>query len=252
MRILLALLLALASGDALAQSRIKDIATVSGVRENVLIGQGVVAGLSGTGDSPAFPATGQSLRSMLNRQGIAGPDQVIRTRGAALVTVSASLPAFAQPGTRIDVALGVLGDAVSLRGGILQPTPLQGPDGQVYAVAQGPVSIGGFSAGGAGQSVVRGMVTTAHITNGATIERAPAFDLSAQNTVTLSLRNPDFSLARQVARAVNAGLGSDVARMKDNTNIEVKVPPSYAGRAAELVADHCLVGWDTGGEGWEP
>src|SRR5581483_4630514 len=134
-----------------------------------------------TGDSPAFPATGTTLRSMLNRQGVGGPDQVIRSRGAAMVTVSAVLPPFAQPGTRIDVSLGVLGDAVSLQGGILQPTPLEGPDGQVYAVAQGPVSIGGFSASGGAQSVTRGVVSTAHITNGATVERMPAFDFGAQS-----------------------------------------------------------------------
>ncbi|MBV8537048.1 MAG: flagellar basal body P-ring protein FlgI, partial [Alphaproteobacteria bacterium] len=188
-------------------------------------------------DSPGFPGTGQSLRGMLQRQGVASPDQTIRSRGAAMVTVSAALPAFAQPGTRIDVAIGVLGDATSLQGGVLQPTPLVGPDGEVYAVAQGPVSIGGFSAAGSAASVTQGVVATAHITGGAVVERAPKFDLNRQATVTVSLLNPDFSLARQVARAINAGLNADVARMQDNTNIDVTVPPSYSGRAAELVAD---------------
>jgi flagellar P-ring protein FlgI len=232
-----ALVLALVSAPVCAQTRIKDIATIEGVRENGLVGYGVVAGLAGTGDSPAFPATGQSLRAMLSRQGVASPDQVIRSRSAAAVTVSAALPAFARPGTRIDVAIGVLGDANSLQGGILQPTPLMGPDGEVYAVAQGPVSISGFSAGGAAQSVTRGVVSTAHISGGAIVERASTFDLSAQASITVSLRNPDFSLARQVARAINAALGADVARMKDNTNVEVSVPESYRGRAAELIAD---------------
>src|SRR5262249_18391262 len=153
------------------------------------------------------------------RQGVGGPDQVIRSRGAALVAVSAALPAFARPGTRVDVAIGVLGDAVSLQGGILQPTPLQGPDGEVYAVAQGPVSLGGFSAGGSAQAVTRGVVSTARIPGGATVERAPRSELGTQGTVSVSLLNPDFSLARQVARAINAGLNADVARMKDNTNI---------------------------------
>jgi len=224
-------------GAAHAQSRIKDIASIEGVRENGLIGYGLVVGLAGTGDSQAFPSTGQSLRAMLDRQGVASPEQVIRSRGAAAVTVSAALPAFARPGTKIDVAIGVLGDAVSLQAGILQPTPLQGPDGEVYAVAQGPVSIGGFSAQGGGQSITRGVVTTARIPGGAVVERAPAFDINAQSTVTVSLRNPDFSMARQVARAINAGLKADVARMKDNTNVEVAVPASYSGRAAELIAD---------------
>lgn len=237
-RWIVAVLAVLVTGTpAFGQSRIKDIAAIGGVRENGLAGTGLVAGLAGTGDSPAFPSTGQSLRGLLQRQGVAGPDQVIRSRGAALVAVSAALPAAARPGTRIDVAIGVLGDAVSLQGGLLQPTPLLGPDGQVYAVAQGPVSIGGFAASGGAQSVMRGVVATAHITGGAVVERAAGFDLNRQATITVSLLNPDFSLARQVARAIDAGLKADVARMQDNTNIEVTVPPSYNGRAAELVAD---------------
>jgi flagellar P-ring protein precursor FlgI len=236
-RLALALLAALAAIPPAFGQRIKDIATIGGVRESGLVGTGIVAGLAGTGDSPAFPATGQSLRGMLQRQGVASPDQTIRSRAAALVSVGAALPAFAQPGTRIDVTVGVLGDAMSLQGGILQPTPLVGPDGEVYAMAQGPVSTGGFSAGGGAQSVTQGVVATAHIAGGAVVERAPKSDLNRQPTVTVSLLNPDFSLARQVARAINAGLGVDVARMQDNTNIEVTVPPSYGGRAAEMVAD---------------
>jgi flagellar P-ring protein FlgI len=227
----------LMAAPALAQSRIKDVAMIEGVRENALVGYGLVVGLGGTGDSPGFPATAQTLRDMLNRQGVAA-DPVIRSRGAAAVSVSAALPPFARPGTTIDVSVAVMGDAGSLQGGILQPTPLAGPDGQVYAVAQGPVSLGGgFVAGGQGQSVQRGVVSTARIPGGATIERMPAFDFSKQATITVSLRNPDFSFARQIARAINTGLGQDVARMLDNTNIEVIVPPSHAGRAAELIAD---------------
>lgn len=238
MRIALSLVAALViAGPALAQSRIKDVATIEGVRDNGLVGYGVVVGLGGTGDSGAFPQTGRTLRDMLNRQGVGGSDQEILSRGAAAVSVSAVLPPFARPGTRIDVSVAVVGDATSLNGGILQPTALQGPDGQVYAVAQGPVSTGGFSVGGAGQSVSRGVVSSGRITGGAIVERVPAFDLGQRSAITVSLRNPDFSFARQVARAINAGLGADVARMKDNTNIEVAVPASYTGRAAELIAD---------------
>jgi flagellar P-ring protein FlgI len=212
MRLALALVMLLAAvSSTLAQSRIKDIATVEGVRDNALTGNGVVVGLAGTGDSAS--------------------------RGMATVAVSAVLPPFARPGTRIDVSVAVMGNAASLQGGMLQPTALLGPDGLVYAVAQGPVSIGGFSAGGSAQSVTRGVASTARITGGAIVERIPAFDFGAQSSVTLSLRNPDFSLARQVARAINAGLGVEAARMKDNANIEVTVPQTYAGRAAELVAD---------------
>lgn len=225
--------------QAIAQeTRLKDIARVEGVRDNALIGYGVIVGLQGTGDSPAFPTTNATLRNMLNRLGVAGPDQVIRSRNAAAVTVTAALPPFARPGTRVDISIALMGDAVSLQGGVLQPTALAGPDGQVYATAEGPVSLGGgFAAGGAGQSVARGVVSTARISGGAIVERAPAFDLSAQQVLTLSLLNPDFSLARNVAQIVNARLGQNVARMKDNANIEIAVPQSYAGRAAELVAD---------------
>jgi flagellar P-ring protein precursor FlgI len=238
MKYLLPVLAALlASHAALAQSRIKDIASIGGVRENALVGEGIVTGLAGTGDGPGFPTTAQVLRSTLNQRGVGGPDQVIRSRGAALVTISAALPPFARPGTKIDVSIGVLGDATSLQGGILQPAELVGPDGQVYAVAAGPISLGGFSASGSAQSVSRGVVSTGRIPNGATVERAPQFDLSAQSTVSVSLLNPDFSLARQVARAINAGLNADVAKMKDNANIDITIPPSYAGRAAELIAD---------------
>lgn len=236
--LVVAVIALLAAAPAWGQSRIKDIAAVEGVRENALVGNGVVLGLQGTGDSSAFPVTGQVLRDTLNAQGIGGPDAVIRSRSAALVSVTAALPPFARPGTKIDVSVAVMGDAGSLRGGILQPTALVGPDGQVYAVASGPVSLGGgFSAGGAAQSVQRGVVSTARIPGGATVERVPAFDLGRQSTITVSLRNPDFSLARQVAQAINAGTGSNIARMLDNTNIEVAVPASYSGRAAELVAD---------------
>lgn len=233
-----AALMALVAGSpAFGQSRLKDIARIGGVRDNGLVGTGVVAGLAGTGDSPAFPTTGQTLRGLLQRQGMASPDRAIRSRAVAVVTVSASLPAFARPGTRIDVALGVLGDATSLQGGILQPTPLSGPDGQVYAVAQGPVSIGGFSAAGAAQSVTNGVVATAHIAGGAVVERASGVDLNRQATVTVSLLNPDFSLARQVASAINARMKADIAHMQDNTNIDVTVPSAYRGRTAEFVAD---------------
>ncbi|MBM3539419.1 MAG: flagellar basal body P-ring protein FlgI [Alphaproteobacteria bacterium] len=235
--VLLAALGFLIAGPVSAQSRIKDVATVEGVRENALTGYGLVVGLSGTGDSPAFPATAQTLRDMLNRQGVVA-DPVIRSRGAAAVSVSAALPPFARPGTTIDVSVAVLGDAGSLQGGILQLTALVGPDGQVYAVAQGPVSIaGGFSAGGSAQSVQRGVVSTARIPGGAIVERVPAFDLGRQATLTVVLRNPDFSLARQVAQAINTAMRANIARMLDNTGIEVTVPASYAGRAAELVAD---------------
>jgi flagellar P-ring protein precursor FlgI len=239
MRHALALLLAAAlATPAAAQSRIKDVARVEGVRDNALVGYGVVVGLAGTGDSGSFPAAGRSLRDMLNRMGAAAADQTIQSRAAAAVMVSATLPPFARPGARIDVAVAVMGDSGSLRGGVLQPTALAGPDGQVYAVAQGPVSLGGgFSAGGASQSVVRGVASTASIPGGAVVERAAAFDFSRQASLTISLLNPDFSLARQVAQAINGELGADVAHAKDNANIEVTVPASYTGRTADLMAD---------------
>ncbi len=198
--------LAGASGPATAQSRIKDIASVEGVRTNQLVGYGLVVGLAGTGDSLRnSPFTRQSLEGMMERLGVNIRDANANTKNIAAVMVTAELPAFATPGSRIDVSVSTMGDAKSLLGGTLLVTSLQGADGQVYAVAQGSVQTGSVSAGGAsGSSVTRGVPTAGRIASGATVELETGFDLGQMNEVRLTLRNPDFTTAQRMAQAINA------------------------------------------------
>lgn len=223
MRWCLALILGLATSliagfGASAQVRIKDIADVEGIRENQLVGYGLVVGLNGTGDkldSAVF--TRQSLIGMLERLGVNTRDQEskLKTKNVAAVMVTAELPAFARTGSRIDVAIAALGDATNLTGGILLVTPLLAADGEVYAVAQGAMATGAIAARGAAASVTRGVPTAGRIANGATVEREVAFQLSSRNAVRLGLRNPDLITARRMADAVNRSFGSSVAKALD-------------------------------------
>ncbi len=195
---------------AVAQVRIKDIADVEGVRENQLIGYGLVVGLNGTGDklnNNVF--TRESLIGMLERLGVNTRDQVasLSTKNVAAVMVTAELPAFARSGSRIDIAVSALGDATNLTGGILLVTPLLAADGEVYAVGQGALSTGAVAARGAASSVTRGVPTSARIANGATVEREVAFQLDKSGTMRLGLRNPDLTTARRIATAINATVG---------------------------------------------
>jgi flagellar P-ring protein precursor FlgI len=202
--------------DGLAASRIKDIADVEGVRDNVLIGYGLVVGLNGTGDSvDDMTFTKESLIAMLERLGINTRDGKVDADNIAAVMVTGTLPPFGRQGSRVDVTVSAMGDAKSLQGGTLLVTPLIGADGEVYAVAQGNVAIGGFSASGQGQSVVKGVPTSGRIANGAIIEREIPFSLNAMRDVKLALRNPDFTTARRIAQAVNAFLGTRSARAID-------------------------------------
>ena len=198
------------AGGASAQVRIKDIADVEGVRDNQLVGYGLVVGLPGTGDrlrSAVF--TRQSLVGMLERLGVNTRDQESRldTRNVAAVMVTANLPSFARPGSRIDVAVNSLGDAGNLTGGTLLVTPLLGADGEVYAVAQGALATGAIAARGQAASVQRGVPTAARIANGATVEREVPYELAGRDRVRLSLRNPDLTTARRVAAAINRAVG---------------------------------------------
>jgi flagellar P-ring protein precursor FlgI len=208
---LLALLLSLfATLPATAQIRIKDIADVEGVRENQLIGYGLVVGLNNTGDkldNAVF--TRESLIGMLERLGVNTRDQVAKlsTKNIAAVMVTAELPAFARSGSRIDVAVSALGDATNLTGGTLLVTPLLAADGEVYAVAQGALATGAIAARGAATSVTRGVPTAARIANGATVEREIAYRLDKSNALRLGLRNPDLTTARRIALAINKALG---------------------------------------------
>ncbi len=221
-----------------ASSRIKDIATFEGVRENMLVGYGLVVGLNGTGDSLGEGHfTKQSLMAMLERLGVKPTQNGLDSKNVAAVMVTATLQAFARQGSKIDVTVSALGDSKSLLGGTLLVTPLLGADGEVYAVSQGQVAVGGFTAGGQGETVTKGVPTSARIANGAIVEREIKFDLSSLKKVHISLRNPDFTTARRMAQAVNAFLGTNVARPKDPGTLVVEIPNDYEGNVVGLITD---------------
>ncbi|WP_309090303.1 flagellar basal body P-ring protein FlgI [Phenylobacterium sp.] len=205
---------ALAATPAAAKSRIKDIVEFEGVRENMLVGYGIVVGLNGTGDALRnAPFTKQSLEAMLERLGVNTRDAQLNTKNVAAVMVTAKLPPFAAPGSQIDVSVSALGDAKSLQGGSLLVTPLLGADGKAYAVAQGTVQTGSISASGAsGSSVSKGVPTAGRIAGGASVELETGFQLASMGQMRLTLRNPDFTTARRIADAVNARFpGSAIA-----------------------------------------
>src|SRR5262245_60731129 len=194
---LVAACLLAAAAPAGATSRIKDLANIEGVRQNQLIGYGLVVGLNGTGDTlNNIPFTKQSLQAMLERLGVNVRGAVMRTGNVAAVMVTANLPPFGTQGTRIDVTVSALGDAKTLQGGTLLVTPLLGADGNVYAVAQGSLAVAGFQAQGEAAKVTRGVPTVGRISNGAIIEREIDFALNRLNQVRLALRNPDFKIGR--------------------------------------------------------
>ena len=208
----------LCAGPAAAQIRIKDIADTEGVRDNQLVGYGLVVGLNGTGDkldNAVF--TKQSLIGMLERLGVNTRDQAakLETKNVAAVMVTADLPAFARNGSRIDVTISALGDASNLTGGVLLVTPMMGADGEVYAVGQGALSSSAVAAKGQGESVTRNIPTSARIANGATVERELPFKLGAGGVMRLSLRNPDLTTAHRMQAAINATLGGEVAAVSD-------------------------------------
>jgi flagellar P-ring protein precursor FlgI len=222
---------------AAAVSRIKDIADFEGVRENQLVGYGIVVGLNGTGDdleSAVF--TRESLIGMLERLGVNARDEDLETDNVAAVMVTATLPPFARQGAEIDVTISALGDASSLQGGTLLVTPMIGADGEVYAVAQGQVTIGGFSATGAAESVLRGVPTSGRIARGAIVEREVPFDLAGLQTVNIALRNPDFTTARRIADAVNTQFGREVAYPQDSGTVVLNVSMG-GGDPAALLTD---------------
>ncbi|MGD1888743.1 MAG: flagellar basal body P-ring protein FlgI [Cohaesibacteraceae bacterium] len=223
---------------AYATSRIKDIADFEGVRENQLVGYGLVVGLNGTGDTlNNAPFTRQSLQAMLERLGVNTPGDELRTANVAAGMVTANLPAFATQGTRIDVTVSALGDADSLQGGTLLVTPLLGADGEVYAIAQGSLAIAGFAAEGAAASITRGVPTTGRIANGALVEREVHFDLGNMDTIRLALRNPDLTPARRMALAINALLGEPLAVSTDPGTVQLSLPASYGASMVELLTD---------------
>lgn len=226
------------AGQAGAASRIKDIADFEGIRDNHLVGYGLVVGLNGTGDSLTnSPFTKQSLESMLERLGMNIRNNTVKTDNVAAVMVSATLPPFSRHGTRIDVSVSALGDSSSLLGGTLLVTPLMGADGEVYAVAQGSVAVGGFSAAGQGETVTKGVPTSGRIPNGAIVEREVGFEFAEMKTVRISLRNPDLTTARRMAQAVNAYLKQPFAQMQDPTTVLLVVPPDRRKDLAVLLSE---------------
>jgi flagellar P-ring protein precursor FlgI len=234
---LLAALSPIAAVSADAGPRIKDIADFEGVRENQLVGYGLVVGLAGTGDSLRnSPFTRQSLTAMLERLGVAA-DGNLNTRNVAAVMVTANLPAFSSQGSRIDVTVSALGDSRSLAGGQLLVTSLMGADQQVYAVAQGPIAVGGFSATGDAGSVTRGVPTAGRIANGALVERELSFDIAGQRELRLALRNPDFTTARRVAGVINDEMGEGTARALNPGTVVIALPNGYAGDMVGLVGE---------------
>jgi flagellar P-ring protein precursor FlgI len=238
-RFLLAAVLAtLIAGQANAASRLKDLTDVEGVRENQLIGYGLVVGLNNTGDSlNNSPFTRQSLQAMLERLGVNIRGAQLRTGNVAAVMVTANLRAFATQGTRLDVVVSALGDAKSLQGGTLLVTPLLGADGNVYAVAQGTVAIAGFQAEGDAAKIVRGVPTVGRISNGALVEREIEFTLNRMTTVRLALRNPDLTTAKRIAGAINDFMGAPVAELVDRATVSVTVPPKYKGNIVALLTE---------------
>ncbi len=228
----------LPGGPADAQTRIKDIASFEGVRENYLVGYGLVVGLNGTGDSlDSAVFTRESLIGMLERLGVNARDDNLDTQNVAAVMVTASLPPFARQGSTIDVKISTLADSTDLTGGTLLVTPMLGADGEVYAVAQGPVAVGGFSAGGGAETVRRGVPTNGRISGGAIVEREIAFQLADLQQMKLALRNPDFTTSQRVADVINARFGAGAAAALDPGTIELVIPPSLQGDIVALMTE---------------
>ncbi len=231
--------LACALAPAGATSRIKDLANIEGIRQNQLIGYGLVVGLNGTGDTlNNAPFTKQSLQAMLERLGVNIRNATnVRTGNVAAVMVTANLPPFGTQGTRIDVTVSAFGDAKSLQGGTLLVTPLLGADGNVYAVAQGSLAISGFQAEGEAAKIVRGVPTVGRIANGAIIEREIDFALNRLAQLRLSLRNPDFTTAKRIAAAVNDFIGMPAAEPLDPSTVQLSIPPKYHGNVVALLTE---------------
>ncbi|MDW8051965.1 MAG: flagellar basal body P-ring protein FlgI [Armatimonadota bacterium] len=217
--------------------RLKDIAQVRGVRSNQLIGYGLVIGLEGTGDSSGALFTVQSIANMLERFGITVPPNAIKVKNVAAVMVTAELPPFARAGNRIDVVVSSIGDARSLQGGTLLQTPLRGADGQVYAVAQGPVSIGGFNFGGGGARVQRNHTTVGRIPNGALIEReVPTQFVQGDNSITIQLHKPDFTTAARVVSTIRNAFPTLTVRAIDPATIRVVLDATTSMDPVMLIA----------------
>jgi len=215
--------------------RIKDLAQIRGVRENQLIGYGLVIGLNGTGDGKT-EFTSKSFARMLDNLGLKLDSKDIESKNVAAVLVTASLPPFARAGAKIDVTINSIGNASSLSGGTLVQTPLRAADQQVYAVAQGAILTGSTGGGGNGQGGEKPHLTVAHLPDGAVIEQDLISDFSNKKVFRLILNNPDFTTASRLVRVVNEDLGGKYASAKDSSTVDIIVPFNYEGNAVELMA----------------
>ena len=218
------------------EAMVRDITTVQGVRDNPLVGYGLVVGLHGTGDTQQTIFTVQTLANAMQKMGVLINPTTVVVKNVAAVFVTASLPPFARPGAKLDVTVGSVGDARSLEGGVLLMSALHGPDGQVYAEAQGPLVLGGYSAGSGANRKEVNAANTATIPNGAMIERDTAVDLSGFKTVSLLLNNPDFTTATDIARAVNSEFGRPIATALDSRRVDIDVADSAAASVPTLIA----------------
>jgi len=216
-----------------AGERIKDIANFEGVRDNQLIGYGLVVGLDGTGDKGR--AAVQGVVNMLHRLGFTATPDDLQSKNVAAVIVTATLPPFAKPGMKVDALVSAIGDAKSLQGGTLLLTPLKGPDGKVYGLVQGPVSIGGFAAEGNAASVQKNHPTAGKIPEGVTIEREPPFMLGSGDGIRLFLDKPDFETASNIAGSINTALQGEYATPVDPSTVKVKVPEQYRENLVGLI-----------------
>lgn len=216
-------------------ARLKDIVSIKGVRENQILGYGLVVGLKGTGDSKK-EYTGKSMSQMLRQMGVDIQAEQTESKNVAAVVVTATLPPFARVGAKVDVTVSSIGDAKSLTGGTLLMTPLRGGDKAVYAVAQGPVMVGGFAEGGGGGGASKNHPTAGMMPNGALIEKEVDLDFSNRNAVRLSLNNADFTTAARVAKTINGELGGIYARARDSATIDVMVPYDFDGGVVDLMA----------------
>ena len=224
------------SGSARAE-KLRDLCDVLGARDNQLVGYGVVTGLNGTGDDVSAPFAAQSLRSLLRRLGVQVDQRQIRLRNVAAVIVTATIPAFSRSGGRLDVTVSSMGNARSLRGGVLVQTPLRGADRRTYAVAQGALVLGGFSASGrSGSSVQENTTNAARIPNGALVEREIKTLFASAGKVTLTLRNPDFATAQRIVEALDKALGKGSAQALDGGAVLVRAPAALATKPVELLA----------------
>jgi len=218
------------------QVLIRDISTIAGIRENPLIGYGVVVGLKRTGDSQQTLFTTQTLANVLQRLGVQIQPALVQVRNIAAVMVTASLPPFSQPGTTLDVVVSSAGDAKSLEGGVLLLTALRAADGNVYAEAEGPLTLGGYTAGSAANSKQVNHATVGRIPAGGVVERGAAVDLNRLTTISLVLREPDFSAARDVTAAINQDFNKPVASFVDSRRIDISVPQSGIASVPMLIA----------------